>query len=111
MAATVAAVAYGNYKVKPENVGSLRQTQRSITFDSYTTSGEPITAAQFGMKRIVKVANVVLRAGFAAGYAHVDPLIQTDGSMLVRLRAAAGTESASGAGSAAVVAHVTVAGY
>lgn len=97
--------------VKRNTHGALTEVTRLITFTSYDTGGCAVTASQFGLRRIVRADAVVFTAGFAAGYAHCDPLVQTDGSLLVRLRAAAGTESASGAGSAAVTARVTVVGY
>lgn len=111
MSSSLAAVTYGTYKVKRDEPKCRTQVTRALTFTSYETGGVPLTAAQFGLSRITHVDSVVLRAGHASGYAHVDPLIQTDGSLLVRLRAAAGTESSSGTGSAAVIAHLTVSGY
>lgn len=97
--------------VKANTFGALKESTRLITFTSYDTSGCAVTPSQYGMFRFVRASTVVLTAGFASGYAHVDPLVQTDGTMLVRLRAAAGTESSSGAGSAAVTARVTMIGY
>ncbi len=96
--------------VKRNTAGTLTETERLITFTSYDTNGCAVTARQMGLKRVVSIRYAGIIAGFAAGYAHVDPLVQTDGSLLVRLRAAAGTESASGAGSAAVTARVVVVG-
>lgn len=97
--------------IKRNTAGSLTEVERLITFTSYDTSGCAATAAQFGLHQIKSIRYAGIIAGFASGYAHVDPLVQSNGSLLIRLRAAAGTESASGAGSAAVTARVVVVGY
>ena len=97
--------------VKRNTSGSLTEVTRLVTFTSYAGSGgDNVAASSFGLHQI-KNAQAVLTAGFASGYAHVDPLVQTDGTVTLRLRAAAGTESASGTGSAAVTARVRVFGY
>lgn len=107
MAATVATIT----GVKREFTGSYIETVRTVTFDStYPTGGEAITAAQFGLSTIQKVVGVTFVSGFASGFAHIDPLIQTDGSLLVRLRAAAGTEVANDADAHTVVCRITVKG-
>jgi hypothetical protein len=96
---------------KRNTAGKYFEVTRLITFTSYAGSGgDAVAASQFGLHRI-RQARAQIVDGFAAGYAHVDALPQTDGSLLLRLRAAAGTESASGAGSAAVTARVIVQGY
>ncbi len=98
--------------IKPNFVGNRKQVTRRVTFDdSYVTGGEPLAASAFSLKRITRAVGVVLVSGFAAGFAHVDPLVQTDGSLLLRLRAAAGTQVASEANASTVVADVTVEGY
>lgn len=108
MAASAAAIT----GVKRQTAGQLFSVVRRVTFDdSYVTGGEPVTAASFGLSRIVRIGNTTLRAGFASGFAHVDPLIQTDGSLLVRLRAAAGTQVSNGADASTVVADITVEGF
>lgn len=96
--------------IKNNTAGKYKETERLVTFTSYDTGGCAATARQFGCTRIKSVRYAGIIAGFAAGYAHCDPLVQTDGSLLIRLRAAAGTEAASGAGSAAVTARVVVVG-
>lgn len=97
--------------VKPNVAGARRQVTRTITFDnSYPTGGEAVAASVFGLKRI-QLARAHIVSGFAAGFAHVDPLRQTDGSLLLRLRAAAGTEVANATDASTVVAEVTVEGY
>ncbi len=96
---------------KPNVVGNRRQVVRRVTFDdSYVTGGEPLAASAFGLHRI-KRSSAVLVSGFSADFAHVDPLVQTDGSLLLRLRAAAGTQVASEGDASTVVADITAEGY
>lgn len=105
--ATTAAIA----GVKRNTAGALTEVTRLMTFDdSYVTGGEPIAASAFGLHQI-KQARAQILAGFAAGFAHVDPLVQTNGSLLVRLRAAAGTEVANAADASTVTARIVVEGY
>lgn len=107
MAATAATVA----GTKRQYVGQLISVVRRITLDNaYVTGGEPVTAAQLGLHRVRRIVNVVLEAGIAVA-AHVDPLIQTDGSVKIRLRTAAGAEVASLADASTVVISLTVEGY
>ncbi len=107
MAASVAAIS----GIKREAYGQQFHVHRRVTFDnSYVTGGEPITAAQFGLRNI-KLARAWMRDGFASGFAHVDALAQTDGSLLLRLRAAAGTQVASEADAATVVVDVEAIGH
>lgn len=107
MAVTSAAIA----GVRRNNAGSLMEVTRLITFDAaYVTGGEPLAASAFGLSQI-KQARAQLVGGFAAGFAHVDPLVQTDGSLLLRLRAAAGTEVANAADASTVTARVVVEGF
>lgn len=97
--------------VKRQFTGSRIQTTRLITFDSsYVTGGEVFTAAQFGLSSIRVAINATIITGFAAGFAHVDVLPQTDGTVKLRLRAAAGTEVANAADASTVTARVTVEG-
>lgn len=97
--------------VKRNTAGSLIEVTRLVTFDNaYVTGGEPLAASAFGLHRI-KQARATILAGFAAGFAHVDPLPQTDGSLLLRLRAAAGTEVAAAADASTVTARVVCQGY
>lgn len=80
-------------RTKDAPPGFLDRASRNITFpSSYPTGGIPILASDFGMKEIVYVYAARLVTGFSAAFAHVDTLRQTDGSLLIRLRAAAGTE-------------------
>lgn len=81
-------------------------------FDSsYPTGGEAVTAAQFGLRQIVIVHAARLIAGFSASFAHVDTLRQTDGSLLLRLRAAAGTEVPNATDASTVTCTVLVEGW
>lgn len=99
--------------IKPNLIGSRKQVTRRVAFDdSYVTGGEPVAASAFGLRRILRASGpAIIVSGFAAGFAHVDPLVQTDGSLLLRVRAAAGTQIASAADASTVVADVTVEGY
>ncbi len=107
MSVTAAAIS----GVKRQNAGQLFSVTRRITGDnSYVTGGEPVTAAMFGLSEIVRVSNCTLRAGIAVA-AHVDPLVQTDGSILLFMRVAAGTQVASEADTSSVVVDLTVEGY
>lgn len=107
MALTVATVA----GVNREFTGSYIETVRTVTFDSgYVTGGEPITAAQCGLRLIKKGVQATIISGFASGFAHCDILVQTDGSALLRLRAAAGTEVANAADASTVVVRIIVKG-
>lgn len=107
MAVTVATVP----KVKRQFVGSRIQTTRNITFDSsYLTGGEPVSAAQMGLNRVRLALQATITSGFSAAFAHCDPLVQADGSMLLRLRAAAGTEVPNATDASTVVVRVTVEG-
>ncbi len=97
--------------VKRNTAGALTEVTRLVTFDnSYLTGGEVLAASSFGLHRI-KQARAQIIAGFAAGFAHVDALPQTDGTLKLRLRAAAGTEVASEADASTVTARVVVEGY
>lgn len=107
MAVTSAAIA-GR---KRNTAGSYMEVVRRVTFDnSYVTGGEPLAASAFGLHQI-RSARAVLVSGFAAGFAHVDPLVQTSGSLLLRLRAAAGTEVANAADASTVVVDITAQGF
>lgn len=80
-------------RTKDAPPGFLDRASRNIVFDSsYPTGGEVVLASDFGMKEIIYVYPARLVSGFSAAFAHVDTLRQTDGSLLLRLRAAAGTE-------------------
>lgn len=108
MAVTAAAIA----SVKRNTAGALTEVTRLVTFDnSYVTGGEPLAASAFGLKQIKNVRVNQIVAGFAAGFAHVDGLPQTDGSLLLRLRAAAGTEVANAANASTVTARICVVGF
>ncbi len=97
--------------VKRHNAGALFSVTRRITGDAlYVTGGEPVAASLFGLSKIVRVSNCTLRAGIAV-VAHVDPLVQTDGSILLFMRVAAGTQVASEADMSTVVVDLTVEGY
>ena len=95
---------------KRNTAGKYTEVTRLITFTSYAGSGGDAVPASTFKLRYIRQARAQIVAGFAAGYAHVDALPQSDGSLLLRLRAADGTEAASGAGSAAVAARVVVQG-
>lgn len=98
--------------VKRNTAGSRTQVTRRVTFDSlYVTGGEPLAASAFGLTRIQHVYTPILRSGFTADIANVDPLIQTDGSLLLRVRAGAGTQAASEADLSSLVVDLTVEGY
>lgn len=89
MAVTVAKTS----RTKDAPPGWLDRASRNITFDNaYVTGGEPVAASDFGMKEIIYVYSARIVSGFSAAFAHVDTLRQSDGSLLLRLRAAAGTE-------------------
>lgn len=95
-----------------ESVGRNERVVRRVTFDSaYVTGGEPVPASAFGLKRIRLAYQPQIVSGFAAGFAHCDALVQTDGSLLLRLRAAAGTQVAADADASTVVVDVMVEGY
>ncbi len=97
--------------VRRNTAGSLTGVMRRVTFDSsYVTGGEPLAASAFGLHQIKRSA-VTFVSGFASGFAHCDALRQTDGSLLLRLRAAAGTEVANAADASTVVVDVYVEGY
>lgn len=90
--------------------GKYFERTRLVTFDNaYVTAGEPVAASSFRLHQI-KQARAQIIAGFAAGFAHVDALVQTDGSLLLRLRAADGTEVANAADASTVTARVIVQG-
>jgi hypothetical protein len=107
MAATVATVA----GVNREFTGSYIETLRTVTGDSstYAAGGYPITAASLGLHSVKKAVSVII-SGFGSGFAHADPLVQTDGSLKLRLRAAAGTEVADGVDAHLVVVRLIVKG-
>ncbi len=98
--------------IKRQSIGGYAMVYRTITFDaSYIPGGEVVTAADFGL-RVIKAPNFAcILAGFAAGFAHVDPLLQADGSIKLRLRAAAGTEVPNATDVSTVSALVGVLGY
>lgn len=80
-------------RTKDHSIGPYKRTSRNIVFDSsYVTGGEPVTARQVGLHNVILAHPPRLVSGFSAAFAHVDALRQTDGSLLLRLRAAAGTE-------------------
>lgn len=107
MAVTVAAIS----KVKAD-VTARRRVCKTVTFDnSYPTGGEPVTAAQFGLSRVLHAMPAKIVSGFAAGFAHCDPILQTDGSIKLRLRAAAGTEVPDTTDASTVVCVVEVEGW
>lgn len=94
-----------------ENIGTNFHVYRRVTFDSaYVTGGEPLAASAFGL-RFIRTARASIVSGFAAGFAHVDALPQTDGSLLLRLRAAAGTQVANNTDASSVVVDVEAVGY
>ena len=96
--------------VKRNTAGSFTAVMRRVTFDnSYVTGGEPLAASAFGLHRINR-ATAMIVSGFSASFAHCDALRQTDGSLLLRLRAAAGTEVANAADASTVVVDVYVEG-
>lgn len=88
MAVTVAAVAYGNFKVKRITAGHLESWQKTVTMDSsYLTGGEPVTAAQMGLSRIIRAYSPIILTSTGAVGAFVTrivPIIQTNGSLLLR---------------------------
>ncbi len=111
MAVATAAVATIGRQV----YGTLFEVTRDITFDnSYVTGGEPVPASAFGLSRIVSAFGggaTVIRSGFSAAFAFCDVLTQTDGSALLRLRAAAGTEVPNATDASTVAVRCVVRGY
>ncbi len=97
--------------VKRQNAGHLWSVTRRVTGDSaYVTGGEPIAASEFGLTKIFKATSCTLRAGIAV-VAHVDPLVQTDGSILLFMRTADGAQLGSTENASTVVVDLTVEGY
>jgi hypothetical protein len=109
MAVSTAAIS----RVGRNIVGRRFEEARQVTFDSsYPTGGEVLAASAFNLSFIrCSVGNPQIISGFAAGFAHCDALVQTDGSLLLRLRAAAGTEVPNATDASTVVVNVTVQGY
>lgn len=98
--------------VKNASVGNRTVTTRKIVFGAnYVTGGVVVTAAQCGLSRIQHGGVARITAGFASGFAHVDALAQTNGTVKLRLRAAAGTEVASDGDASTVTAIFDVQGY
>lgn len=97
--------------VKRQFTGSRIETWRAATGDaSYPTGGWPITAANCGLSS-VKVGGLgKITAGFSAAFAFCDVLKQTDGSIKLRLRAAAGTEVPNATDCSSVTMHFQVSG-
>lgn len=97
--------------IKRNSIGVLFGEKRRVTFDnSYVTGGKPLAASAFRLHQI-KRATASIVSGFAAGFADCDALVQTDGSLLLRLRAAAGTEVANAADAGTVVVDVYAEGF
>ena len=95
---------------KFSNAGHLFSATRRITGDSaYVTGGEPLAARDFGVDKIIRAVACTLRAGTAV-VAHVDPLVQTDGSILLFMRTADGAQLGSGLDASTVVVDLTVEG-
>lgn len=66
--------------------GNVRSSVKWVTCDnSYVTGGYPITAAQLGLTR-VKDAIASVKAS-TVSVPTADPIVQTDGSILLRLNA------------------------
>ncbi len=93
MSISVAATA----NIRPRQpVGDLFCSTKTITLDSvYVAGGEPATAVSFGLSRIYRAENPVITTstGAAAPVVAIRPLIQTNGSMLLKVMVAADGES------------------
>lgn len=99
-------------RTKDAPPGFLKRSSRNIVIGNpYPTGGVAVTAAQFGLKSITYVYAARLVSGFSAAFAHVDTLRQTDGSLLIRLRAAAGTEVPNATDASTVTCTVICEGY
>ncbi len=107
MAVAVAATTYAGAK---HSVGDLFSATRTITFDNaHPTGGEPVTAAQFGLTRIRRAEPVIVTVPGATGIV-VIPLVQADGSILLKAMTAALVEVANGSDQSALICQVTVHG-
>ncbi len=107
MAVAVAATTYAGAK---HSVGDLFSATRTITFDnSYVTGGEPVTAAQFGMTRIRRAEPVIVTVPGSTGIVVV-PVVQANGSVLLKAMTAAIVEVASESDQSALICQVTVHG-
>lgn len=73
-----------------DSIGSLFRSTRQVTLDaSYATGGEPVTAAAFGLRRILSVdmpTIIAATGGVAPKVVRISPLVQTDGSILLNVR-------------------------
>lgn len=111
MAVTLAAVTHGTYKVKNDERKIRTEKHRTVTFDSsYPTGGEAVSAADVGLSRITS-ADARFLGGFSAAFSFVEPLVQSTGSVLLRLRAAAGTEVPNATDASTVSVRLIVWGY
>lgn len=110
MAATVTAPS----RIKISSVGNRTVVDRILVGDAspgYPTGGWVVTAAQCGLSQILKGGLCRISAGFSAAFAHADALAQTDGSVKIRLRAAAGTEVPNGTDASTVTILFDCQGY
>lgn len=105
------AITQPTYASLKDSRGNHFQTTRTVTGDtSYPTGGWPITAAQLGLARVVGIAEcrVITVGATAIG---VVPLIQTDGSILLKGATNAGVEVANASSQSALVVELNVYGY
>lgn len=77
-------------------VGTKFRASRTITLDSvYVSGGEPVPASKFGLRKIhlAEAPVITVSTGAAASVYGVRPLVQTDGSLLLKVMVAADGES------------------
>jgi hypothetical protein len=103
MALSIAKVAGAADNV-PVNGGAVQVVQSRVTFDSsYPTGGEAVTAANFGLNRILYVLSGVNTAGNRL-------VVWDDTNSKLKLYTALGTEAADTSDQSTIVAVVTVIG-
>lgn len=108
MAAAITQPTYASVK---DSRGNLFETTRTVTGDSsYPTGGWAITAAQLGLARVVKVVEARSTVPGTTAIVAV-PLVQTDGSILLKAMTSALVEVANASSQTAFVVEITCAGY
>lgn len=105
------AITQPTYASVKDSRGNHFQTVRTVTGDtSYPTGGWPITAAQLGLARVTGVTECRVTTPGATAI-NAFPLIQTDGSVLLKGTTNAGVEVANASSQAALVVELSVYGF
>lgn len=100
MATTVARVGY------PDSLGSQRALYADVTLSSsYPANGEPVTLAQLGFSVGVRLCLVQQVAGYV-----VEPVIQTNGSVKLKVMLPSGGAGTPAAGAAPVATGLAATG-